>query len=55
MSDASIAVRKEVWHYQFRTVANLVRCFEGAGLRLCGRFGAADHRRVSCVHRHRPG
>ena len=33
MSNESITVRKEVWHYQFRTVTNLVRCFESAGLK----------------------
>ena len=29
--------------------------FEGSGLRFCGRFGSAEHRRETCELRHAPG
>ena len=33
----------------------LGREFTGAGLRFCGRFGGASHRKSACVLSHHPG
>jgi hypothetical protein len=33
----------------------LGRDFTGAGLRICGQFGSAKHRRLQYVHKHRRG
>ena len=52
MSAESIAVRKEVWHYQFRTVRDLVQCFEAHGLRWiapAGDLPARGHRHDGMV------